>query len=136
MELLGYPKTEYLLDASLNDLHKEALTWTKELEFCKDEMVFFYNLVHKQEIIKNIPSEELAIIEKELIHLYSETLNSTLTALRGHEKTLSNLLKENVFQNEKDYRETHRDLRSQICDVDKVIKNFKRKVFLFFLTHR
>jgi hypothetical protein len=41
MELLTSQKMEYLLDASLQALHAESLEWIQEIDFWKDEMIFF-----------------------------------------------------------------------------------------------
>ncbi len=74
MELLSYSKTDYLLDATLESLHKESVAWVNELEFWADEMAFFYKLLHNHKLSSVFPSAEVGEIDKALVKLSGESL--------------------------------------------------------------
>jgi hypothetical protein len=131
MELLTYPKTEYLLDASLESLHSESQEWLKDIDFWTDEMAFYYKLLHKKELIETYPSKELASIEKELIKVYGERLDKARAEIQSHERALASVVKNTSFQEEESYREKHRKLLMEIFDLQVLIRSFKKKVFDF-----
>jgi hypothetical protein len=131
MELLIYPKTDYLLDASLESLHAESQAWLQNIDFWTDEMAFFYKLLHKKELIETYPSRELAAIEKELIKVYGERLEKARTEIQSHERLLGALVKSTSFVEDENYREKHRKLVLEIFDIQVLIRSFKKKVFDF-----
>jgi hypothetical protein len=131
MELLIYPKTDYLLDASLESLHSESQAWLQNIDFWTDEMAFFYKLLHKKELIETYPSRELAAIEKELIKVYGERLEKARTEIQSHERLLGALVKSTSFMEDENYREKHRKLVLEIYDIQVLIRSFKKKVFDF-----
>ena len=45
MELLTAVKEKYLLEASLQDLHQESLSWLNTVIFWEDENKFYKNLL-------------------------------------------------------------------------------------------
>lgn len=131
MELLIYPKTDYLLDVSLESLHAESQAWLQNIDFWTDEMAFFYKLLHKKELIETYPSRELAAIEKELIKVYGERLEKARTEIQSHERLLGALVKSTSFVEDENYREKHRKLVLEIFDIQVLIRSFKKKVFDF-----
>ncbi|MDH4298190.1 MAG: hypothetical protein OEV74_18070, partial [Cyclobacteriaceae bacterium] len=85
MELLTQPKTEYLLDASLESLHVESVEWLKEIDFWSDEITFFYKLLKRSNDARDYPGRELAIIEKKLISVNSDQVSKVRSDILQHE---------------------------------------------------
>lgn len=130
MELLTYPKADYLLSASLESLHAESNAWLKEVDFWKDEMAFFYKLLTKKKLSAHLPGDKLAAMEKELTRISNEELEKLRIEVRDHEAVLAALFKANTLK-EEGYREVHRKLLVRMQDVLHTIRNFKKEVFAF-----
>ena len=131
MELLMYPKTDYLLNTSLESLHAESREWLREIDFWKDEMAFFYNLIHEKSKGKAFPQAEAAAFERELLEVNTNKLDSLRNQVRSHEQALSTLFTATVLQEEEKYRETHRKLLQEMYDCHLVIRNFKKNIFSY-----
>jgi hypothetical protein len=134
MELLTYPKSEYLLDESLNALHGMSLTWIGELEFSKDEMAFLYKSLNQRKRNNEFPTKEITAIEKELIDLSSDGIYKLLNMLQNHNQEFDRLLYSTGFQNENLVRETHYKLQQEVYRVYELIKTFRKKVFSYLQT--
>ncbi len=131
MELLTYPKSEYLLDASIESLHAESKEWLRDIEFWKDEMTFFYNILNKKEVKTAFPTNELAALEKKLISIDSDKIATLRKQVQSHEQTLMRFVKTLLQDEEETYRETHRVLLNEIYTIASLIKDFKKEVFSF-----
>jgi len=131
MELLSYPNSSYLLEASNDTLHAESLEWLKEIDFWKDEMTFFYKLMHTKKAFAGFPTEELAFIDKELIRINSDKLDKLRKDVQDHEQLLAAIIKSPTIIDQERYSETHRNLLREIFAVAELIKDFKRTVFSF-----
>lgn len=131
MELLGYGKTDYLLDASLGTLHNESVAWLKELDFLEDEMAFFYKLLHNEKFSNAFPSAEVAEIDKALVKLNAENLDKVKDAVENHERQLAVVFKSALPGEEQVYRESHRRLLIDMHNLDEEFRSFKKKVFSF-----
>jgi hypothetical protein len=128
---LSYPKTDYLLDATLETLHKESAAWLKELDFWADELSFFYKLLHSHRLSGAFPSAEMAGIDKALISLSAENIETLRIRLRGHERQLADLFKPASSEEEQSYRAAHRMLYADMYKLHSDIRTFKQKLFLF-----
>lgn len=131
MELLSYSKTDYLLNASLESLHKESVTWLEELHFWADEMSFFYKLLHNQRFSNAFPPSDVAEIDKVLIKLNGESLDKVRNDLSKHERQLAVIFKSASLAEEQSYRNSHRKLLGDMQDLLSNIRTFKQKVFSF-----
>lgn len=131
MKTLEYPKTDYLLSASLESLHTESLEWNMEMDFLYDEITFFYKLLHKKELNDRFPSAEFAAVEKELIRINSEELDPLRTAIKKHESDLAAMLRSSSPTGEENYREEHKNLYVRVSDLNKLVRRFKKDVFSF-----
>lgn len=131
MELLAYPNSKYLLEASIDSLHAESLEWLKEIDFWKDEMTFFYKLLHSKNAFGGFPTEELASIDKELIRINSDKLDKIKKEVQGHEQLLTSILKTPTLMEKEKYSEVHHNLHLEIFAVSELIKDIKRIVFSF-----
>lgn len=131
MELINAPKTEYLLDASLESLHAESREWLSDIDFWNEEMSFFYKLVHLREPHHlSFPSADLAGLEKELIRIAAD-LSEVKSAIEGHERTLRAVIQNTSLSEEQDYRERHRSLDMKVRRTHGLIRRFKKQVFAF-----
>jgi len=131
MELLAYPDSKYLLEASVESLHAESRKWLKEIDFWKDEMTFFYKLLHKKGAFAGFPDEELASIDKELIRINSDKLDKTKKEVQSHEQILSDIIQSPTLVEKDRYLEAHRNLLMEIYAIAELIKDLKRTVFSF-----
>lgn len=131
MELLNYPNTDYLLDASLESLHAQSVEWLNELGFWRDEMTFFYHMLRNKRFAKAFPALEMAEIEKELVKLNGEQLDKVKTGVASHERLLAAVYKSASLPAETVYRESHRILLSDMHALNDGIRNFKKKLFSF-----
>jgi len=130
MELLTAHQFDYLLDASLELLHKESEEWLNTVSFWRDEMAFYYILIAKN-IPKDIPSkskELKADIEDEITKIDTGELDYIQNSIEQHEWFLSRLLdSENI--DEHLYREKHEELLMQIKRFENRIKRLKLDIF-------
>lgn len=131
MQLLSNPKTDYLLEASLESLHAESLEWLNEIAFWSDEMAFFYKLLRKSQSLKAYPSAELAAVDLELVSLTSDKVDKLRNDVLRHERELSAVIRSISTGEEERYRETHRKLLMEIYDTHLQIRAFKKEVFSF-----
>lgn len=132
MELLTFPKNEYLLDASLEDLHAQSQEWMKEIDFWNDEIAFFYKLLRKKEVKDVFPARELAEIEKTLIRINSDDMLRLRDEVLNHERLLSTLIRSTSLDEEQVYREAHRRLYRDMYKLSELIRSFKKSVFSFY----
>jgi hypothetical protein len=132
MELLAYPKNDYLLDASLDTLHAESQDWLKDMEFWADEMTFFYKLLRKKETSEAFPANDLAAMEKAVIKINSDELGNVRSDVLSHERLLSSVMKSTSMAEEQVYREAHRRLHSEMHNLNALIRSFKKEVFDFY----
>lgn len=131
MELLGYARTDYLLDATLDTLHKESVAWVKELDFLGDEMAFFYKLLHNRELSNGFPSTEVGEIDKALVKLNTESLDKLKEGVANHERQLAVIFRSTVPGEEEVYRESHRRLLFDLYKLHEEVRVFKKKIFSF-----
>jgi len=131
MELLTYPNSKYLLEVSIDSLHADSLEWLNEIDFWKDEMTFFYKLLHKKNAFDDFPTEELASLDKELIRINSDQLDKLKKELQKHEQLLAAIIKNPSLMEKEKYSAMHHELLLEIFAVSQLIKDLKRRVYSF-----
>jgi hypothetical protein len=129
MDLLINPQTSYLLQADLASLHKESQSWLSEIEFWEDELAFFYILLHSKLSRKAYPTDEIATLDKQLASINSDKLSTIKDQALHHERFLMLVMQTTSMQEEDNYRDVHRQLRTKMIDVHEAIKNFKKEVY-------
>lgn len=130
MELLEAHHYDYLLDASLEFLHKESEEWLNTVSFWRDEMAFYYILIAKN-IPKEIPAKSKEIkagIEDEITKIDTGELDYIQNSIEQHEWFLGRLLDSKNID-EHLYRERHEDLLRQIQKFEYRIKRLKKSIF-------
>lgn len=130
MELLTYPRTDYLLDATLATLHTESVAWLSELDFWCDEMTFLYRLIHHRKLSKSLPIAEVAAFDMELVRLNGEVIESLRSDITSHERLLASACTSNSAVEQQVYREAHRVLLGEMHNLQTLIRGFKRKAFI------
>ena len=125
---------EYLIDASLSDLHSESNIWLEELKFWSDEMAVFYKLLRRKQRGRGFPSQEISSVEKELVILNTQ-IQKQRTDVTKHERFLSSLVQSGSLSMVDGYRDLHRTLRSEISDLHRQVRKFKGKLFSFIIEY-
>jgi hypothetical protein len=131
MELLAHPKTDFLLESSLKSLHVECLEWLHNIDYWRDKLGIFYNLLLKKESVSAYPPIPLAALKRQLVSISIEELEILLKEMKRHEYFLAMMLKTPSLLEEKDYREKHRKLQKRFCEIKAQIKAFKEEFYSF-----
>lgn len=131
MKLINSSGTEYLLDSSLESLHTESREWLTEIDFWNDEMSFFYKLIHLREPHLSFPSADLAALEKELIHVTTQSLGKVKREVENQERALRAVVNNTSLVKERAYRGRHRSLVIEIHNTQDLIIKFKKQAFSF-----
>lgn len=122
------PKTQYLLGAGLDVLHFESSEWLETIDFWKDEIRFFDDLLKKKEgSDKSNPEYER--MQKNLDKVHSDLFDDLKDSLVAHEQLLSKLDLGEKGLSDDDYRKKHQHLLSRISTFKNDFKTFKRIVF-------
>lgn len=123
--------TSHLLDASLPWLHSQSVTWMRDTDFWKEEATYFYNLLRRKELRPVFPGHEIAVLEKEIVHIMADELEPLKMMLTAHERSLKSYFIHATSSQEAQYRNKHRDLMFRRQDVENRMREFKQKLFGF-----
>lgn len=129
MNPMTKPATNFSIQASLDELHRDSVAWKSEIEFWQDEVNFFYKLIRKRGIKEAFPSEEIAEIEKNLISLSAEKLVNAKERIARHERQLVMALNSSSFSNGQAYWETHKALSTEMANLYSDMKSYKQNLF-------
>ena len=130
METIASPKTEYLLQASLEVLHEQSMECLDEIHFIKEEFAFFNKLLNKN-AGKQFPSEQAAILGSELVSFNSTILSILHNKIIEHERWLADIIKTDTLGRQQSYREMHRELMEEMNACRKKFLQLKKKIFAF-----
>lgn len=128
MELLTYPKTDYLLSSSLKSLHTESQEWLKEIDFWKDEMAFYFRILNNKNSNFKIEASEVEELQRQII-AKNQKLDEMKNKVKRHENRLAALFKSDAYQEENSYRDIHKGLLKDMYDLHLIIKPFKKQIF-------
>ena len=123
-------KTTYLLEAGLEVLHAQSNEWLNEIEFWKDESVFFYQLIVNKTsaFVPVIAKDHIEKIENELIKITGGDLDDLKKEVVQHEVFLNDLL-ESKYLSEESYRKRHELLTFSILKFERRLKELKNEIF-------
>ena len=121
-------ETDHLLEANLDWLHSQTMEWIREVDFWKDEAVFFYHLLRRKDVSRTFPARELADLENELIRISGQDITSLIVELRQHEQLLKSLM-ETPGDRENEYRQKHREIMFHVASLETRIREYKKQVF-------
>lgn len=130
MELLVRPRSDFLLQASLDGLHQASKVWISELEFWRDEHKFMMDLIGKyflkMSVFKRLQHGQGLVYK---IELSDDRSKEFLRATIKHEAHLAELMDNPFEQDEQKFREEHRKLEQGITDFMKDFKTLKKEMF-------
>ncbi len=130
MEMLTSPKTEYLLQASLEVLHEQSLEYLNEIAFIKEEIAFFNTLLNKN-AGRQFPSEQSAAFGKELVSFNSGVVSVLQNKIMEHERWLSDIIKTDTLGRQESYRNIHREVTEEMNACHKRYFQLKKSIFSF-----
>lgn len=131
MSLSISTSTNYLLQRSLQDLHRRTLEWESNISFWKQELQFFKKLI-------NVYGSQLHLREQiherdhftMLLDYYSgELMDSLSKKIHDHEDHLRPLTKNVNSQDENEYRAEHRALEKQMKAIEREFLCYKSELF-------
>lgn len=120
--------TEWL---AADDMHYESKKWLSELEFCKEEQLFFDDLIKSftLSILDNNHFKESKTLIDKLTKNVKQT-QTLITAVKTHEKKLSIMLDGvDEIEEETAYRNEHRNLIELISEFKKRYQSIKTNLF-------
>ena len=126
MELLTAVKEKDLLDASLEILHQESLTWLNTVSFWEDENDFYKDLLNNK-LFQNVSQKDKSNINTLLDNIMVNRLSSFKNEISLHEKNLDKLLQSNIDNGE--YRRKHKSLLQKYLEFNQGMKEIKIGVF-------
>lgn len=126
-------KTHDIMDwYSAEELHKTSQDWLAELEFIKDEHLFFEDLITSltPQLVDNIGFEEdIEIIDA--LNLSQKQNNALLKEIKKHDKNLTIMVDGiNQPKEEREYKKQHRLLMSKVNENLKEYKSLKTQLFV------
>ena len=122
------PKTDFLLGAGLDILHRESREWLRTIAFWKDETKFFARILKKKDF-KNSTTSAYGKILNNLDKVHADLFDYLADDILEHEKLLSRLHKAEKGIADGDYREKHRKLKSRMDTFTRDFRAFKKMVF-------
>ena len=126
MELLTAVKEKYLLEASLEDLHQESLSWLNTVSFWEDENKFYKNLLNNK-LFQNVSQKDKLNINTLLDNIIGNKLITFKSEISLHERNLDTLLISNIGND--DYRRKHKSLLQKFIEFDQGMREIKSGVF-------
>ena len=130
MELVTHYQPDDLLHASLESLHTQSVSWSKELDFWSEELSFFIKLLQKVDFTGPFPSADVADIQRAVVALSADRLEKLKADVKAHERFLSDLFRRDLID-EATYREKHRKILNDIVSFFGEVRNFKKRLFSF-----
>lgn len=123
-------KKVFYLEVPLVVFHRYCLEWMEDINFWKLEVKFLYKLVQRG--MKNDPgvfkSAEAKKVERQLLHISTQGLDEWLREIKGHEKFLNKVLK-NQGRDENLYRGQHKKLAARFRKFEVGYRRMKKKIF-------
>jgi nitroreductase len=126
MELLAATKQKYLLEAGVEILHQESLSWLSTLLFWEDETTFYKDLLH-QKLSPYITDKAREEVSRLISGIDSNALHTFTTEVRHHEQALKSLL---ILGEELGgYREAHKKLMNRFHELELHMKQVRINMF-------
>ena len=133
MNNLSPATSNYLLEVSLEDLHKESRTWVSEVEFWRIELSFYQKLLEKVAVYLTSVEDKKKIdhFQNLITYYQGELLDQYEHDIREHEKLLYEMIQEKAPMNEQIYREVHKKYENQIKSFDLDFKHYRKELYAF-----
>ncbi|MGV3503270.1 MAG: hypothetical protein ACO1O1_06145 [Adhaeribacter sp.] len=123
----------YLLEVSLDDLHRESRTWLSEIEFWRLELAFYGQMLEK--VSGKLPGAEeknrLDHFRQQLPNFQEEILDPYEHDIREHETLLRNMIQEKAPFDEQLYRGRHKKYQAQLEAFQIDFKAYRKDLYAF-----
>ncbi|GAA4435851.1 hypothetical protein GCM10023188_28260 [Pontibacter saemangeumensis] len=133
MKSLSPVNTNYLLEVSLADLHRESRSWLSDINFWSVEMDFYQRLLER--VAGRITSVEgkkgIDHFQNLILYFKGELLDQFEHDIREHERYLERLLQNKSPFNEQLYREVHKKYEYQIKAFNYDFKQYRKDLYKF-----
>jgi nitroreductase len=126
MELLAATKQKHLLEAGLEVLHQESLSWLNTLLFWQDESTFYKNLLHHK-LSPYTHEKDRDEVNRLISGIGSNTLISFRNEVLLHEQNLKALIIS--LDGPNDYRQAHKELMNRFHKLEEHMKQLRIKMF-------
>ena len=122
------PRESLLLGAGLDVLHFESMEWVAKIDFWKDEVQFFENLLKKKKSEDSQKQNYTSLLEN-LDNIHKNLFQDLEESIREHERLLASLDKNSKGLSDSVYREKHGKLSRRMKSFENDFKTFKKVVF-------
>ncbi len=122
------PKANLLLGAGLDVLHFESRQWIAKIEFWKDEVQFFENILKKKTSEDDLKQNYTSLL-KSLDKIHGSLFEDLEESIKEHERLLASLEKKSKGLSDSIYRERYKKLMIRMIDFENDFKAFKKVVF-------
>ncbi|MDM9632277.1 hypothetical protein [Robiginitalea aurantiaca] len=122
--------SDYLLPASLADLHQQSSEWLDTVAFWKDETRFFASLLEGGGT-KDTNEKDQSEMLRNLDRLHEMLFEYLADEIREHEQLLSQIEKGTQGIADARYREAHRSLKDKMAKFTLDFRKFKSLVFSY-----
>lgn len=126
-----YTSTKYMDQLTAEDMHKNTIEWLSDLEFMKDEQLFFDDLIksYTLQLIDSKHYKESKTIIDTLSKLQKKT-DLFIKYLKNHNNDLKIIVDDiNQPKEEKGYKKEHQGFVVQMNDFVKEYRALKTKLF-------
>jgi len=130
--LLETPSNEYLLDASIGDLVKQAEDWKAETLFWREELKLFQRLLdHYNKKVESLEQKKhISHIQSMVTYYGGEVVYQLKHDISRHRKFLLKLDGKKSVADET-YRDKHRKYGEQLVTFSKELTEIRKKLFDF-----
>ncbi|MEO9966652.1 MAG: hypothetical protein ABJF11_12720 [Reichenbachiella sp.] len=133
MKNLKHAGYDYLLEESLEALHRESQIWSSELKLWEIELAFFQKLLDRnsQNFTSNEEKKKMGHFQNLVSYYTGEVLDRFDQKIKQHEKYLAGELANKEQLDESVYRKKHAEIASHIGAFRIEFIMYKREFFNF-----
>ncbi len=132
MKLIEEPKAEFMLQQSLDLLHRESREWLSAISFWEVELRFFRKLLVRTALRRAVADghgQAIESLQDRLALFRREACREFEGEVNAHERTLSALLTGDMNKDDMAYREKHQLLATRIVAFQGRFRTLKTEIF-------
>ena len=127
METLSAATSDFALDTSIMALHTENKSWLEEIDFYKDELIFFQHLINAKKL-KHHGTKRVQTLLTHLVSMNKFLVQDLDKEVTKHQKELNKLIDENKSDDQR-HRDRHRVIAEKVRNFTRDYFGLKRKLF-------
>lgn len=133
MKKLQQAGQDYLLEESLESLHRESKSWSSELELWRIDLSFFQKLLdhNSQNFTSKDDKKRMSHFQNLITYYAGEVLDRFEQMIRRHEKYLATELINMEKLDESGYRKKHAEIASHVGSFRVEFIKYKREFYDF-----